>query len=108
MKLLYLQINSDFRNLKGLKLELSPDTNTYVIIGNNGTGKTNILEALSSIFSVLLSHSTNFLFSFVLRYKLDEDIYVITHETQSKKTIYKKKLTKSGCIRDNLTESYCL
>ena len=90
MKLLYLQINSDFRNLKGLKLELSPDTDTYVIIGNNGTGKTNILEALSSIFSVLLSHSTNFLFSFVLRYKLDEDIYVITHETQSKKTIYKK------------------
>ena len=48
MKLLSLKITSDFRNLKGVNLQFDPANDTYVIIGNNGTGKTNILEALSS------------------------------------------------------------
>ena len=79
MKLLTLKITSEFRNLKGLKLDFDSTNDTYVIIGNNGTGKTNILEALSSVFSVLLDHSTNFLFDFVLRYEIDDVIYRIKH-----------------------------
>lgn len=50
MKLISLKVKSDFRNLNGLKLSLSEENDTYVLIGNNGTGKTNILEALSSVF----------------------------------------------------------
>ena len=46
MKLISLKIKSDFRNLNGLRLSLSEDNDTYVLIGNNGTGKTNILEAI--------------------------------------------------------------
>ena len=65
MKLLALKITSEFRNLEGLNLRFDSTNDTYVIIGNNGTGKTNILEALSSVFSTLLSHSTDFIFSFV-------------------------------------------
>ena len=42
MKLISLKIKSDFRNLKGLRLSLSEENDTYVFIGNNGTGKTNI------------------------------------------------------------------
>ena len=53
MKLLTLKITSEFRNLENLNLSFDPANDTYVIIGNNGTGKTNILEAISSIFSVL-------------------------------------------------------
>ena len=68
MKLLALKITSEFRNLEGLNLRFDSTNDTYVIIGNNGTGKTNILEALSSVFSTLLSHSTDFIFSFVLRF----------------------------------------
>lgn len=60
MKLLTLKITSEFRNLENLNLSFDPANDTYVIIGNNGTGKTNILEAISSIFSVLLNHSTDF------------------------------------------------
>ena len=51
MKLLTLKITSEFRNLNGLNLSFNSTNDTYVIIGNNGTGKTNILEALSSVFS---------------------------------------------------------
>lgn len=54
MKFISLKIKSEFRNLEGLKLSLSEKNDTYVLIGNNGTGKTNILEALSSVFYSLL------------------------------------------------------
>ena len=53
MRLIELKINSDYKNLKGLKLRFNPQNNTYVIIGNNGSGKSSILEAISSIFSSL-------------------------------------------------------
>lgn len=85
-----LKITSEFRNLRGLKLNFDLDNDTYVIIGNNGTGKTNILEALSSVFSVLLSHTTDFLFSFILRYKIDDIIYRIKYTKDTNVIEYKK------------------
>lgn len=90
MKLLSLKITSDFRNLKGVNLQFDPANDTYVIIGNNGTGKTNILEALSSVFSVLLAHSQDFLFSFVLRYNIGDVEYWVRHKIDTKTTEYKK------------------
>lgn len=90
MKLLTLKITSEFRNLQGLHLEFDVANDTYVIIGNNGTGKTNILEALSSIFSVLLRHSKDFLFSFVLRYQIDDVIYRVKYDKSTNKVEYSK------------------
>lgn len=90
MKLLTLKITSEFRNLNGLNLSFDSANDTYVIIGNNGTGKTNILEALSSVFSTLLSHSTNFLFSFVLRYEINGITYRVKYDKATSTTEYKK------------------
>ena len=90
MKLLTLKITSEFRNLKGLNLKFDSTNDTHVIIGNNGTGKTNILEALSSVFSILLSHSTDFLFSFVLRYEINDITYQVKHNKDTRVTEYKK------------------
>lgn len=90
MKLLSLKITSEFRNLKGLDLQFNTVNDTYVIIGNNGTGKTNILEALSSVFSILLAHSQNFLFSFVVRYDIEENEYQVKHWVDTNITEYKK------------------
>lgn len=89
MKLISLKIQSDFRNLRGLNLTLDEKHDTYVLIGNNGTGKTNILEALSSIFCSLLLKK-RFEFSFVLRYKLGDDTYRIKHDITNNQTEYKK------------------
>lgn len=100
MKLISLKITSDFRNLKGLKLSLSDANDTYVLIGNNGTGKTNILEALSSVFCSLLSKK-KFEFSFVLRYKLGDDSYAISHGIDTGQTEYKKNgevIDESGML----------
>lgn len=90
MKLLALKIISGFRNLEGLNLRFDSTNDTYVIIGNNGTGKTNILEALSSVFSTLLSHSTDFMFSFVLRYEINDITYRVKHDKATSTTEYQK------------------
>ena len=52
MKLISLKILSEYRNLNGVELKFNPQTNTYVLIGNNGAGKSSLLEAVSSIFSI--------------------------------------------------------
>lgn len=89
MKLISLKVKSDFRNLNGLKLSLSEDNDTYVLIGNNGTGKTNILEALSCVFGSLLL-KTPFKFSFVLVYKIGDDTFRVAHDITTGQTEYKK------------------
>lgn len=59
MKLLSLQINSKFRNLdEGFKIQFHQqekfdemlDFNPFCLVGLNGCGKSNILEALAQIF----------------------------------------------------------
>ena len=40
----------DFKNLKGLILEPHPEDMTTVVIGQNATGKSNLIEALVTIF----------------------------------------------------------
>lgn len=88
MKLLSLKITSDFRNLKDFNINFNPVNDTYVIIGNNGTGKTNILEALSSVFSVLLAHSQDFLFGFILRYEINSIEYRIKYKIETRTAEY--------------------
>ncbi|MCD8295048.1 MAG: ATP-binding protein [Clostridia bacterium] len=74
----------------GLNLNFRECDTTCVIIGNNGTGKTNILEAISSIFSVIYSNSDDFSFGFVLRYEIDDNVFRIKHTIRPKVTEYQK------------------
>lgn len=53
MRLLGLQISSEYRNLGGVDINFDSSTNTHILIGNNGAGKSSVLEAISSIFSNL-------------------------------------------------------
>lgn len=79
MKLLEFEVKSPFRNLKGLKIKFDSNMSTYVIIGTNGAGKSNVLEALSSVFKTLYYDSTrNFEFNFYLKYEmLNHNIWLI-------------------------------
>ena len=70
MKLINFKIHSQFRNLCGLELRFNIHENTYVLIGNNGAGKSSLLEALSSIFStIFLGDRRRFEFCFSLVYE---------------------------------------
>lgn len=72
MKLISLKILSEFRNLNGLELKFNTQTNTYVLIGNNGAGKSSLLEAVSSIFySLYQGGELRFEFNFTLAYNFE-------------------------------------
>ncbi|MGI5070688.1 AAA family ATPase [Treponema pectinovorum] len=47
LKKLYIE---DYKNLKDFKLDFENDNGFSIIVGNNGSGKSNILEAISGIF----------------------------------------------------------
>ncbi|WP_430412864.1 ATP-dependent nuclease [Kordia sp.] len=52
MKLISLKINQ-FKNLNNFELDFSGKNGMTVLIGNNGCGKSNIIEAISGIFKSL-------------------------------------------------------
>lgn len=82
MKLLGFKVSSYYRNLKGLKIKFDKNMSTYVLIGTNGAGKSNVLEALSSVFKTLYYDSSrNFEFDFYLKYEmLNHNILLIYNE----------------------------
>jgi hypothetical protein len=72
MKIDYLQVNSRFKNLDRVRIDFDDDELMTVVVGLNGSGKSNVLEALVSIFRNLdLGESP--LFAYELQYKLGED-----------------------------------
>ena len=71
MKLKKIKINNRFKNLNDIELDFSIKAGTTVLIGNNGSGKSNILEALSNVFAGLYNHSFNPSFNYELNYSKD-------------------------------------
>lgn len=72
MELIRLSIFSQYKNLRGLQIYFDGQENTHLLIGNNGSGKSSILEAISSIFNTLYDNSKNtFEFDFNIVYKID-------------------------------------
>lgn len=73
MKLTFLKIDTPFRNLNGFKVDFRRSGETVVFIGNNGSGKSNILEAVSVIFGNLLYGTPEKIpFQFKLTYEIGE------------------------------------
>lgn len=69
MKIEYLEVRSRFKNLNQVRVEFDKDNLMTVIVGCNGSGKSNVLEALVSIFRNLdLGEAPPF--SYVIRYRL--------------------------------------
>ncbi|WP_345971324.1 AAA family ATPase [Sulfurimonas sp. HSL1-6] len=86
MKIESLEIKSKFKNLNNIKIDFNTEHFMTVIVGRNGSGKSNVLEALVSIFRNLdLGESP--LFSYEIVYSLEGDgrqktIKVIADHTQ--------------------------
>ncbi|PQJ40106.1 hypothetical protein BTN99_20185 [Vibrio campbellii] len=72
MRLQRLKITSAYKNLNGVELNFSQAENRTVIIGQNGTGKSNLLEALVAIF-LRLDEGREPIFSYELEYKLGDE-----------------------------------
>lgn len=73
MRLQRLHIQG-FRNIDDLDLDLSGQNGLSVLIGNNGSGKSNILEAVVAIFANLYSKANRFKidFKYDIEYLIDD------------------------------------
>lgn len=71
MRLQRLRINKRFKNLEDFEIDFSNKEGITVLIGNNGSGKSNILEAISSVFAGLYNNSRNPSFEYELSYTKD-------------------------------------
>lgn len=90
MKLLEFEVKSAFRNLEGLKIKFDSKMSTYVVIGANGAGKSNVLEALSSVFKTLYYDSSlTFEFGFYLKYEILNHNIIQLYNEDNHKFVFK-------------------
>ena len=80
MKLKKLQIQG-YKNLEDITIDFSNNNGTTLLVGNNGCGKSNILEAVSSIFGGLYKdriHKPHF--NYHLEYRINNhDVDITLH-----------------------------
>lgn len=77
-RLQYLKIEN-YKNIKCIEFDFSNKDGITVLIGNNGCGKSNVLEALSSIFAGLYQnrlHKPDF--DYVIRYIINDNAVEIS------------------------------
>lgn len=85
IKLKTFEIKSPFKNLDSLNLDFEKCNGITVLIGNNGSGKSNLIEALSSVFAGLYDHSFDPTFSYELIYEKDDaPIKILYDHTKSR------------------------
>lgn len=72
MKLLRLYV-SGYKNLNDVEIDFSKSNGSALIIGTNGSGKSNLLEVLSAIFSAAYNKQSNVQpnFAFTLEYLIE-------------------------------------
>ena len=70
MKIDYLHIRSGFKNVEDLEIDFDNKQLLTVLIGRNGSGKSNVIEALVRIFRALDLGDEPVPFSYNLRYSL--------------------------------------
>lgn len=99
MKISGLKI-SGYKNLKNMEMDFEKDVSLIALIGDNGSGKSNVLEALAIIFS-RLSMEEKIDFDFELEYCIDEVKYTIQNIGGSVLALKDgKKLKKLNPLRD--------
>jgi ABC-type cobalamin/Fe3+-siderophores transport system ATPase subunit len=70
MKIKHLWINT-YKNIKDQNIEFqATNSSVYVLVGKNGSGKSNILEAISFIFSSLYKNPNTPEFAYELSYEI--------------------------------------
>lgn len=76
MKILNLSITSDWKNLKGFTVNFNKDSDIAVLLGKNGSAKSNLLETIIKIFrDIDLKQPSPF--SYNIEYSLNNNIVVV-------------------------------
>lgn len=75
MKINSLHIKK-YENIDNQTFDMSAHDGLSLLIGNNGCGKSNVLECISSIFNGLYQNSDSFETDFAIQYQLYNDSVV--------------------------------
>ena len=99
MKISKLKI-SGYKNLKNMEMDFEEDVSLIAFIGDNGSGKSNVLEALTIIFSGL-SMKEKISFDFQVEYYIGQTKYLISNNAEVL-SIFKngKKIRKLDPLND--------
>lgn len=97
-----------FKNLIDFEIDFDRDSSTSVLVGRNGTGKSNVLEALTIIFRDLDLELTTPQFSYVLEYSCHGHQIIIDADPDRKTNKIKihtdKKNISLKAFRENKRE----
>ncbi len=102
-------IINNFKNLKNINIDFTNTNNLLFIIGNNASGKSNILEAISAIFTEVYTNKKKPNFEYELIYQINANVitikrsknshyYKLNNMKSSKKQIIQKDLLPSKII----------
>lgn len=106
MRIDRLEIQSPWKNLAGLKVDFDESCDVAVLIGRNGAAKSNLLEAIITIFrNIDLGDAAAF--SYEIRYLLHGSVVTVQAEAghQPKATVNEKKISISS-LRTEWTPKY--
>lgn len=67
-----LHIKTRFKNIEDFFINFEKSKGLTLLIGNNGSGKSNIIEAISSVFAGLYNNDFNPIFSYEIKYLKDD------------------------------------
>lgn len=109
MKLLKLWVNN-YKNLTNLTIDFEKTNGLSVFVGNNGTGKSNIIECLSEIFDCLYNDKRSMI-EYELIYSLNDNEITITNKKRrvirkNGKVISRYQMEKDNLLPTNIITMY--
>ncbi|NJM79522.1 MAG: AAA family ATPase [Flavobacterium sp.] len=102
-----IKIESHFKNLNGLEINFEKSNGVTVLIGNNGSGKSNILEAISSIFAGLYDNETfNPVFKYEISYTKNDALINIKYNPTKSRNKYEKTISDDDPLPTQIISIY--
>jgi predicted ATPase len=82
MRIAHIHIKGTYKNLTDFKIDFDGNSFIDVLVGKNGTGKSNLFEAVIEIFRHLFEKEYFARFDYTIEYELEGKGYVITWEQE--------------------------
>ncbi|EKT3972904.1 ATP-dependent nuclease [Flavobacterium psychrophilum] len=102
-----IKIESQFKNLSGLEINFENSNGVTVLIGNNGSGKSNVLEAISSIFAGLYDNDNfNPMFKYEISYTKNDALINIKYDPTKSRNKYEKTISDDDPLPTQIISIY--
>lgn len=106
MRLLHLHIITEYKNLKDFKIDFDGSSFIDVFVGKNGTGKSNLFEAIIEIFRHLFNNEYLIRFDYQIKYELEGNEFEIKSSNGELEINGKKGAMKKADLPDNVIIYY--